>query len=205
MTSGVAHEGLSKALIQAAEAEIAENGIGAVSLRAIARRVGVSHQAPGHFFRDRSGLLTALAVDGFHRLIAHMTNTRQALPSDASVADQMTAVGVAYITFADQQPAVFSLMMRPELHNQDDQELVRARVACYSVLLETVASARAEGWGRGHSDEQLAMASWALVHGAVTLWQGGDLAIFYPDSSIEEVARHVTGVLASALAASPSG
>jgi len=201
----VVHGSLPRALIQAAEAEIAQNGIGAVSLRAIARRAGVSHQAPGHFFRDRNGLLTALAVDGFHRLTAHMMSTRQALPPDASVADQMTAVGVAYVTFADQQPAVFSLMMRPELHNQDDEELVRARVECYSILLETVASACGDGWGRGHSVDELAMASWALVHGAVTLWQSGDLAIIYPDTAIEEVARHVTGVLASALAQPSSG
>ena len=55
------HGDLKMALLRAAEAELAENGIESFSLRAVAKRAGVSHGAPAHHFKDAKGLLTALA------------------------------------------------------------------------------------------------------------------------------------------------
>lgn len=192
--------GLRETLIRATEQEIAENGIGAVSMRAIARRVGVSHQAPGHHFRDRKGLLTALAIDGFDRLRAHIQTAHRNTPVGASISERMSASGIGYITFADQHPAVFDLMMRPELHDVEDPDLVRARTECFSVLLNAVEEARQEGWGSDRSQEELAMTCWSLAHGAVTLWRDGDLSLLFPGTTIEDVAHNVTSVLSTALA-----
>lgn len=55
---------LAERLLDAVEAEIVERGTTEISLRAVARRLGVSHQAPGYVFTDRAGLLTALAGRG---------------------------------------------------------------------------------------------------------------------------------------------
>lgn len=63
---GVHFDGdLRRALIHEAVAVIAEVGPDALSLREVARRLGVSHAAPAHHFGDRSGLLTAVAAEGF--------------------------------------------------------------------------------------------------------------------------------------------
>jgi AcrR family transcriptional regulator len=62
------HGDLRRALLEAAVQAIAEVGPAAVSLRDLARRVGVSHAAPAHHFGDKAGLLTAVAADGFRRL-----------------------------------------------------------------------------------------------------------------------------------------
>src|ERR1700712_3851843 len=57
-------------LLAAAREELVAHGAGGVSLRAVARRAGVSHAAPTHHFADRAGLLTVLAADGHRRLAA---------------------------------------------------------------------------------------------------------------------------------------
>jgi AcrR family transcriptional regulator len=74
--------GTRKALLAAAVDELAEHGYAGVSLRAVARRAGLSHAAPQHFFGSRAGLLTAVAAAGFHDLTAALTTA--AAPSPAS-------------------------------------------------------------------------------------------------------------------------
>jgi AcrR family transcriptional regulator len=64
------HGDLRAALIKAGEAVLAETGVTGFSLRAVAKRVGVSHSAPAHHFGDAKGLLDALATEGFRRFLA---------------------------------------------------------------------------------------------------------------------------------------
>ena len=64
------HGDLRAVLLHAAEAELAERGIEAFSLRSVAKRAGVSHAAPAHHFGDTGGLLTALAAQGYQQFLA---------------------------------------------------------------------------------------------------------------------------------------
>src|SRR6516162_5040850 len=66
------HGSLRKALLDAAERILEENGIQGLTLRAAAREAGVSHAAPKNHFGDLSGLLSELAARGFERLSASM-------------------------------------------------------------------------------------------------------------------------------------
>src|SRR5215211_3555766 len=75
------HGNLRRALLDEAIAVIGEAGPGAVGLRDLARRVGVSHAAPAHHFGDKRGLLTAVATDGFRRLAATLRNAYEATGS----------------------------------------------------------------------------------------------------------------------------
>src|SRR5829696_3636865 len=104
--SGSYHHGaLRAAVINAALEVISESGPGAVSLRDLARRAGVSHAAPAHHFGDKAGLLTAVAADGFERLAATL---RQAYQTTGSFLE----VGVAYVRFAVTHRAHFEVMFR---------------------------------------------------------------------------------------------
>ncbi|MGI5171215.1 TetR/AcrR family transcriptional regulator [Spirillospora sp. CA-253888] len=193
---------LRKALLRAAEQEIDEHGIGPVGMRAIARRVGVSHQAPGHHFGDRRGLFTALAAKGFRTLAKRMRAARRQIPDDATPAERVATLGIGYMLFAKQHPALFAVMYRPELLNTDDPELAEARASAFGVLLDEIHDARATGWGRDHSETALALTCWSTVHGAVTLWRDGTLDTFFPGlGGIEAAARLVTETLNNALAA----
>src|SRR5215831_15253503 len=70
------HGDLRAALLQAAVGAIAEEGAAGMSLREVARRAGVSHTAAAYHFRDKRGLLTAVAADGYRMLADEMRASR---------------------------------------------------------------------------------------------------------------------------------
>src|SRR5829696_8819360 len=119
--SGSYHHGaLRAAVINAALEVISESGPGAVSLRDLARRAGVSHAAPAHHLGDKAGLLTAVAAQGYHLLADTLTAARQR-------SGDFLEVGVAYVRFAVDHRAHFEVMFRPDLYRPDDPEVATAR------------------------------------------------------------------------------
>jgi len=145
------HGDLRRAILTAALDAIAADGPTALSLRDLARRAGVSHAAPAHHFKDRAGLLTAIAAEGHDLLAAALGE-----------ADDLRGLGVQYVRFAAAYPAHFQVMFRPELLRSDDQELVTARERTRNRLHTAVA---------GRSDDQAigVMAAWSMAHGFATL------------------------------------
>src|SRR5215468_2482958 len=106
------HGALRDELIKACVALIEVEGIGAVSLRRVAREAGVSPGAPYHHFPDRAALLAALSDRGFALLAQDLTAARAT--ADKPVA-ALSAMAHAYVGFARSRPAYFRLMFRPEL------------------------------------------------------------------------------------------
>jgi AcrR family transcriptional regulator len=154
------HGNLRPALVSAAVEEIEESGPAAMSLRAVARRAGVTHAAATYHFGDRAGLFTAVAAEGY-RLIAG------ALREAHETTGSFLEVGVAYVRFAVTHRAHFEVMYRPELYHRDDAELARARAAAAALL-----------YGSGLPDTESlteGVAAWSIVHGLATLWLNGNL------------------------------
>ena len=110
------HGDLRAALIQAADALIAEGGIETFSLRAAAQRAGVSPAAPAHHFGSARGLLTEVALLAYERIGQYLDRVG---PSDDPVAD-VRAVCLAIVTYAVDYPGHFRLMFRNDLVNRDD-------------------------------------------------------------------------------------
>src|SRR3712207_251041 len=96
-----------------------EQGPAALSLREIARRAGVSHAAPTHHFRNKAGLLTAIAAEGWDLLADAL--------ADAQRGGGLGGQGVAYVVFATTHPAHFTVMRAPDLLHSDDPALLAAR------------------------------------------------------------------------------
>ena len=107
------HGDLRQVVLDAAVAAITEFGPTGFSLRDLARHAGVSHAAPAHHFRDKAGLLTTVAAQGY-----------QLLADALAAAQQRTGdfldVGVAYVRFAVEHRAHFEVMVRPDLYHPDD-------------------------------------------------------------------------------------
>ncbi|WP_280401402.1 TetR/AcrR family transcriptional regulator [Nocardia carnea] len=160
--NGYHHGDLRAAMLTAAAEQIAADGVDAVSLRALARRAGVSHAAPAHHFGDRTGLLTALAAEGFGRLAVALEN-----------ATDPSAAAIAYIRFALQHPGHFDVMFRHGLLRTDDATLAAARARSSAALRSSVL----EGQEVPASVDQQAvqLAAWSLVHGFASLWREGAL------------------------------
>ncbi|MGQ0623832.1 MAG: TetR/AcrR family transcriptional regulator [Sporichthyaceae bacterium] len=183
-----AHSALAVRLLDAAEAEIVERGSTEISLRAVARRVGVSHQAPGFAFTDRQGLLTALAVRGYQLLEDAIVRTRDAMPAGADGRETLAEMGVTYIRTATARPALFWLIARPDL-GAGSAELVAARGHAVGVLTAAVRVAMADGWQPHRPMNELATLAWATVHGLSVLHP--DALSDLTDSSRETTARQV--------------
>lgn len=184
---------LRRVLVDAAQAEVDATGIGAVSLRAIARRAGVSHQAPGHVFRDRAGLFTALAERAYGEL-ADALEAGRAGAGDPSAA--LSACGIAYVAFAQERGADFSVIVRPELWNADDPALDAARARAWAVLERAVADAQDAGWATAVDRRTMMLLCISMVHGLASLARDGVLAVDEPGASADDVARRITGALA---------
>src|SRR4029077_19283475 len=75
------HGTLRSTLLAAAERTLAEGGVPALSLRELARQVGVSHAAPRRHFPHKQALLDALAEDGFERLGTALRDASEAAPA----------------------------------------------------------------------------------------------------------------------------
>src|SRR4051812_16464446 len=114
------HGDLRRALLQATVEAITENGVNALSMRDLARRAGVSHAAPTHHFKDKAGLLTAFATDGFDQL-------GKALGTSRLASNSFLELGVTYVRFAVTRRAEFEVMFRPDLYHADDPALLAAR------------------------------------------------------------------------------
>jgi AcrR family transcriptional regulator len=167
---GYHHGDLRAALLRAAEEIIRESGVESLTLRACARRAGVSHGAPAHHFGSITGLLTEFAAEGFERLAQSMSR-RQLKYAD----DQLEAAGLGYIEFAMRWPEHFRVMWRSELLNEESPRLQRARETAQQPLREALRLANAHGSTR--SEDELAVqfeAAWCCVHGYASLWVEGN-------------------------------
>ena len=119
------HGNLREALLERATEVIAEQGVEALSLRGLARDLGVSHAAPSRHFADRGALLAELAKDGFRRAVQAM-NAEAAAAGDDPVA-RYRALGRSYVRFACEQPACFRAINHPEVRAIADEELRETR------------------------------------------------------------------------------
>ncbi len=161
------HGSLRDALLAAGEAELAGNGVERFSLRAVARRAGVSHAAPAHHFRDAGELLTALAALSYGRFLEEMRRHADAAGTDA--VDRLVASGLGYIAYARAHPALFDLQFFSDRPDYADPALAAAARAAYAHLAHHVAAVLAAR-GRTLADEPDAVAhAWATAHGLAAL------------------------------------
>ncbi|MEV6976733.1 TetR/AcrR family transcriptional regulator [Kitasatospora sp. NPDC093806] len=174
---GYHHGNLRRAVLDAALSAIEESGPSGWSLRELARRAGVSHAAPAHHFGDKTGVLTAVAAEGFE-LFADCLERSAGDPYGS---------GVAYVRFAVDHRPYFEVMFRPELYRADDPEMAAARERAGAVL---ATSARKLSPGEG-SDRATTLAAWSLAHGFASLWLNGALPESREGGDVEELAREV--------------
>jgi AcrR family transcriptional regulator len=154
-TTAYHHGDLREALRAAAVAILEEEGLGALSLRAIARKAGVSHAAPYRHFASHEALLVDLAVEGFQELRTFIAQAAAA-PNDRS--DRITTIGGAYMRFAAEHPALTQLMFGPQIPNRD----------AIAELVDVADGIGAE-IGAALGDPALGLAVWAAVHGLAML------------------------------------
>src|SRR5580658_4585788 len=166
---------LPNALLAAVEAAVQVHGVSALSLRDVTRRAGVSHGAPAHHFRNKAGLLTAFAAQGYESL-ARTVADEIAGAGGHDGADVLAAIGRGYVRFAVDHAAHFEVMFRLDALDVDDQAFQAASEAAYSLLTSTIEQCRAEGRLGDLDPEVVTVSAWSLVHGLAALLISGRLS-----------------------------
>ena len=160
------HHGDLPRVLRAAAAEVlAERGVAGFSLREVARRAGVSHAAPAHHFGDATGLLTAVAVEGFRYLTEA---TRAAAASSDDPLDSLVAVGRAYVSVALDHPGHVAVAFRWDIVDVEDPEYQDWGNQAFSVLEGAIERLAAER----NPDLDVGLASalcWAMVEGLLVV------------------------------------
>jgi AcrR family transcriptional regulator len=156
------HGDLRRALIDAARRLLEAEGPSALSLRAVAREAGVSPAAPYHHFKDKGELLDAVAGEGW-MMLDH--SIREAKANAPSIDQTMTEIGVAYVCFATNNPALYRVMYDTARDKEAlPEEMQRGEDSPYCKVRDTLIEAGADP--AAEVDLELAtIAAWCAAHG----------------------------------------
>ncbi|MBK1876679.1 TetR/AcrR family transcriptional regulator [Pelagicoccus mobilis] len=172
MTKTSYHHGdLRNSLISAGLKVLREDGLDALSLRRVAREAEVSAAAPYRHFKDKQALLAAISETGFRKLRSMLVAANEDKPGD------LDNSGTAYLAFAQQHPEQYRLMFTHNLMCADDvdQELKDSSANAFGALVETIEAGIKNGQIANTCSPNLALASWALIHGIAMLLIDGIL------------------------------
>lgn len=162
------HGNLRNELLDTAEAQLADTDADELSLRALARAVGVSQTAPYRHFRDKNELLAALATRGYRKLLEQLESAAQAAGDDPEA--EMHGFARSYVNYAVGNPDLFKLMFGPALQPQTNYpDLYQASRDTYELVRSIIRSGIDKGIFRDEDDHYMANAGWSGIHGLATL------------------------------------
>jgi AcrR family transcriptional regulator len=177
---------------------LAEGNPAALSLRELARRLGVSPAAPYRHFADKDALLATVAQDGFEHLTAELEAAAAARPEEPE--RQLADIGWVYVRFALRQPQYFQVMFgRAATPQATYPELLTAGRSAFGVLQRVIESGQRAGWVAHGDAHELAVVAWSQVHGLATLLLEGQLQL-EDEARCEALVRRSVDILHAGLA-----
>ncbi|MEU2297602.1 TetR/AcrR family transcriptional regulator [Streptomyces antibioticus] len=179
------HGDLRAACLRAARELLEEDGSAGLSLRAVARRAGVSATAPYRHYADREALVSAVAAEGYRELAQDLAAAHPA----PSTPDDLAAVAVAYVRFALDHPALFRAMFAEPCDPTSEE-----RVAATAAISQYVQGIVRDAFPGADDTGALATTVWALVHGLAFLHLDGKLDASTPEIVAAQVRSSVSAL-----------
>jgi AcrR family transcriptional regulator len=181
------HGNLRAALLEQAERTVREQGADQLSLRELARQVGVSHGAPRRHFPDRQALLDALAESGFDRLGDEL---RQAVDTAGEGFEaRLRASAAAYVRFATRDATLLELMFAGK-HREHADALEEAANRAFAVLLDVILQGQADGVLEPGDPERVGLVLFATMQGIAALVTGGMVDEGQLDGLVDDAITH---------------
>ncbi|UCC71242.1 MAG: TetR/AcrR family transcriptional regulator [Gemmatimonadota bacterium] len=172
------------AILEAARDLLAEGGLGALSMRGVAARVGVSATAIYNYFENKQALVKRVVTQGFERFAGYLRGAIADVPVGS--AERLRALGEAYIRFALENREYFRVIFASHAETpQDIEELPEG--GGYELFRQTVVDAMESGAIREADADLVVLYLWAHVHGLVTL-----LLTCEPDARCEHTGRRLS-------------
>ncbi|MBT2537915.1 TetR/AcrR family transcriptional regulator [Arthrobacter sp. ISL-69] len=182
------HGNLREALLARATEIIEEAGVEGLSLRQLARDLGVSHAAPGKHFRDKQALIDALALDGFREMNVRIKGASEA---DGDHRSRFVRIARAYVDFAVTHPVQLVVMHSTKHHRDASEELRNIGEAGMRIARGLIAEAQEAGELASGDAERLALVCFVSLHGAALL-AAGDLL---DGASVDDLTLATTDLL----------
>ncbi len=180
------HGDLRRAILESALKLINKSGIEHLSLREVARALGVTTAAPYHHFKDREALLVQIAIQGYEQLLKRLEEARTAKEASQT---ELEAEGAAYLSFAHEHAALYSVMFSSEVAGKNEYpELRQIADRCFHLVCASVAK------DAGISKKRIpraALCAWSMLHGLAML----DRSNFLEEDRVEQAAIAVEGLL----------
>jgi AcrR family transcriptional regulator len=182
------HGNLRSALLESAERTLTRRGASELSLRELAREVGVSHAAPRRHFADKQALLDALAEDGFERIGRELEEAMAA--AGTSLREQLGAFALAYVRFATEHAPLLELMFAGK-HREGAEGLREAADRAFAAPLALFVTAQASGQVVPGDPERVGIVALATLHGLAALANNGMLGDATLDDLVEEAVDRI--------------
>jgi AcrR family transcriptional regulator len=181
------HGNLRTALLAQAERTVRERGVQDLSLRQLAREVGVSHGAPRRHFPDRQALLDAVAEAGFARLGIELQTAVTGAGENFQA--RLRATAAAYVRFATSDAALLELMFAGK-HREESGTLNEAADRAFSVMLELIQQGQADGALEPGEPERVGLVLFATIQGIAALLNGGMINPEQLDELVADAIAH---------------
>lgn len=160
---------LRDACIVAAQEVISERGIENLSLRDVARKLGVSHQAPYKHYRSRDHLLAEVMRRCFQRFAAHL----DARPRFDDPEQDLESLGIQYLGYAHQHPLEYRVMFSTTWPESTEQlDLVHDATHAFDVLRGVLRRMHGDSPAMREAVELDALYIWSTVHGLAGIMDG---------------------------------
>jgi AcrR family transcriptional regulator len=188
------HGDLRDALVQAALREAEQGGPEAISIKALAKKLGVSQPAPYRHFADREALLAAVTAEAFRQFTAFLRDS----VSRPSKRSKLSRLAQATLGFGLQRNGIYRLMFASRIMAcaSKDSELHSAATETFALLLDAL-----EAPAVGLLRERYALQLWAALHGVVMLAEQGLLTGQVAGVSREQLVDDIVEQTKSALSA----
>lgn len=181
------HGDLRAELLQRAEATLRESGVDGLSLRGLARDVGVSHAAPTRHFKDKQALLDAIAVSGFQRLATALEQTA----AGSAIEERFRALTRTYLRFATENSALVALMFARRHSPAAGDVMSRAVDAAFATPVALIAEAQQRGEVIAGDPRRIALSAVAALQGLATFVGSGVIAVEAADELLDETTTHM--------------
>ena len=159
---------MKRALLEAATKLLDADGIAAVTIRAVAREVGVSHAAPVNHYKNRSALLTAIAAVEFEAMRADIE--KRLKRPDLSPADRIEVIPSAMLDYGLQHPNRYQLLWHREQVDYADPRILQVTDSIYYGLCNEIKAALPDA---NIDPDTVAISLWSMVHGYVDMRLNG--------------------------------